>query len=42
MQGFRVEEASEMLASNVKKIENLTYRGLAELRQALEAEGFAP
>ena len=42
LQGFRVEEASGILGWNVKKVENLTYRGLAELRKALEAEGHAP
>jgi len=40
--GFRAEEAQRVLGWGVKRIRNLTYRGLADLRRCLEAKGLAP
>jgi RNA polymerase sigma-70 factor, ECF subfamily len=40
LQGFTAEEAQRSLGWNLKKIRNLTYRGMAELRACLEGKGF--
>lgn len=42
LQGHRVREAAELLGWAAKKVENLTYRGLADLRGCLERKGFSP
>jgi RNA polymerase sigma-70 factor, ECF subfamily len=42
LEGFRAEEASRVLHWGVKKVQNLTYRGLADLRLCLEQKGLAP
>ena len=39
LEGFRAEEASRVLHWNVKRVQNLMYRGLANLRQCLERKG---
>ena len=42
LEGFRAEEASRVLHWDVKKVQNLTYRGLADLRLCLEQKGLTP
>jgi RNA polymerase sigma-70 factor (ECF subfamily) len=42
LEGFRAEEASGVLRWNVKRVRNLTYRGLADLRRCLEGKGLVP
>jgi len=42
LQGFRAEEASGVLHWAVKRVQNLTYRGLADLRECLERKGLVP
>jgi RNA polymerase sigma-70 factor, ECF subfamily len=39
LQGHRVAEAARLLGWSVKKVENLVYRGLADLRGCLTAKG---
>jgi RNA polymerase sigma-70 factor, ECF subfamily len=39
LQGFTAEEIQHLLDSNLKKVRNLTYRGMAELRERLVAMG---
>jgi RNA polymerase sigma-70 factor, ECF subfamily len=41
LQGFGAEEATRILHWNLKRVRNLTYRGLADLRQCLSAQGLA-
>jgi RNA polymerase sigma-70 factor, ECF subfamily len=41
LQGFRAEEATRVLHWNLKRVQNLTYRGLADLRQCLSSKGLA-
>jgi RNA polymerase sigma-70 factor, ECF subfamily len=41
LQGFRAEEATRVLHWDVKRVQNLTYRGLADLRQCLSSKGWA-
>jgi len=40
--GFHAEEAARALGQDVKHMQNLTYRGLADLRRCLEAKGIRP
>src|SRR5262249_21674210 len=40
LQGFTAEEAQRSLGWNLKKVRNLTYRGMADLRSCLEGKGF--
>ena len=40
--GFDAEESARVLGANVKRAQNLTYRGLADLRRCLEAKGIRP
>jgi len=40
LQGFTAEEAQRSLGWNLKKVRNLTYRGMADLRACLEGKGF--
>jgi RNA polymerase sigma-70 factor, ECF subfamily len=42
LQGMTVPESAKVLGWSVKKVENLVYRGLAELRGCLEKKGFKP
>lgn len=42
LQGHRIKEVGELMGWNAKKAENLIYRGLADLRDCLEAKGVAP
>ncbi len=42
LQGHSVPEAAELLGFERKKTENLVYRGLDELRNALRDRGFEP
>ncbi len=42
LQGHRVREAAELLGWTAKRVENLTYRGLADLRSCLQRKGFSP
>lgn len=42
LEGFRAEEASRVLHWGVKRVQNLTYRGLADLRRCLEGKGLVP
>ena len=39
LQGYSVPEASKVLEWNVKRTENLVYRGLADLRECLMSKG---
>ena len=41
LQGFRADEAMRILHWNLKRVRNLTYRGLADLRQCLSEKGVA-
>jgi RNA polymerase sigma-70 factor (ECF subfamily) len=40
--GFGADESARVLGWNVKRAQNLTYRGLADLRRCLEAKGIRP
>jgi RNA polymerase sigma-70 factor, ECF subfamily len=40
--GHRAEEAAALLGWTVKRVQNSTYRGLADLRRCLESKGFTP
>jgi len=40
--GFQAEESARVLGSKVKHMQNLTYRGLADLRRCLESKGIRP
>jgi len=42
LQGFRAEETAEVLHWAVKRVQNLTYRGLADLRECLQRKGLSP
>ena len=42
LQGFTPTEASRVLKAQGKRVENLTYRGLIELRRCLAAKGHSP
>ena len=42
LEGFRADEASRVLRWDMKRVQNLTYRGLADLRRCLELKGLAP
>ncbi len=42
LQGFRADEAARVLHWNLKRVRNLTYRGLADLRRCLSAKGLFP
>jgi RNA polymerase sigma-70 factor (ECF subfamily) len=42
LQGFRAEEIAVVLHWAVKRVQNLTYRGLADLRKCLEQKGLVP
>jgi RNA polymerase sigma-70 factor (ECF subfamily) len=42
LQGHTVPEAGRILGWGEKRVENLVYRGLADLRRCLEARGFRP
>lgn len=42
LQGMTVPESAKVLGWSVKKVENLVYRGLAELRGCLEKKGLKP
>ncbi|RPH64904.1 MAG: hypothetical protein EHM78_26110 [Myxococcaceae bacterium] len=42
LEGFRADEASRVLHWDVKRVQNLTYRGLADLRRCLEVKGLVP
>jgi RNA polymerase sigma-70 factor, ECF subfamily len=40
--GFEAQESARALGWRVKQMQNLTYRGLADLRRCLEAKGIRP
>lgn len=42
LQGYTIEEAAGLLKWSRKRTENLIYRGLADLRHCLTAEGITP
>ena len=42
LQGHSVPEAASLLGWGAKKVENLVYRGLADLRRCLLAKGLTP
>jgi RNA polymerase sigma-70 factor (ECF subfamily) len=42
LMGHNVPEASRLLGWPLKRVENLVYRGLADLRACLEEKGLAP
>lgn len=42
LRGHGVPEAAKILGYGAKRTENLTYRGLKDLRDCLSARGFAP
>ncbi len=42
LQGHSVPEASRILSWKMKRTENLTYRGLADLRECLGSKGLRP
>ena len=42
LQGFGPEEAGRTLRWDAKRVKNLIYRGLADLRACLESKGVAP
>ena len=42
LEGFRADEACRVLHWDLKRVQNLTYRGLADLRLCLEQKGLAP
>jgi RNA polymerase sigma-70 factor (ECF subfamily) len=42
LEGFRADEASTVLHWDMKRVQNLIYRGLADLRLCLERKGLAP
>jgi len=40
--GFSLEHSARALGWNTKKVDNMRYQGLAELREFLRSRGFAP
>lgn len=42
LQGHSVQEAARLLGWTEKKVENLVYRGLADLRRCLRSKGLEP
>jgi RNA polymerase sigma-70 factor, ECF subfamily len=42
LQGYTVEEAARLLRFDRKRTENLVYRGMADLRECLSAQGIKP
>ena len=42
LQGHMLSEAASILGWSVKRTENLTYRGLSDLRMCLDAKGLRP
>ena len=40
--GFEGDEARRVLGGDLKRVHNLTYRGLADLRRCLETKGIRP
>jgi len=40
--GFQADESARVLGWNAKRAQNLTYRGLADLRRCLESKGVRP
>jgi RNA polymerase sigma-70 factor (ECF subfamily) len=42
LQGHNVPEASRLLGWDAKRVENLVYRGLADLRACLDSKGLRP
>jgi RNA polymerase sigma-70 factor (ECF subfamily) len=42
LQGHSLDEICAMLEEPRKKVENLAYRGLADLRRCLKARGIEP
>lgn len=42
LHGFSAEQAARALGFVVKRVQNLTYRGLADLRSCLRAKGAVP
>lgn len=42
LQGYGVPQAAQLLGWRRKKVENLVYRGLADLRQCLNTKGINP
>ena len=42
LHGFRADESALALGWNVKRVQNLTYRALADLRRCLESKGIRP
>lgn len=42
LHGFSAEQAARSLGFVVKRVQNLTYRGLADLRKCLRAKGAVP
>lgn len=42
LQGHRIKEVGGLMGWSAKKAENLIYRGLADLRECLESQGFGP
>jgi RNA polymerase sigma-70 factor (ECF subfamily) len=42
LQGHSVPESARMLGWEAKRVENLVYRGLADLRECLDGKGFSP
>jgi RNA polymerase sigma-70 factor, ECF subfamily len=41
LQGFRADESTRILHWDLKRVRNLTYRGLADLRQCLSGKSVA-
>lgn len=42
LQGHRIREVGGLMGWSAKKAENLIYRGLSDLRECLETQGFMP
>ena len=42
LHGFSAEQAARSLGYLLKRVQNLTYRGLAELRKCLRTKGAVP
>ena len=42
LQGHTVQETAQLLRWDFKRVENLTYRGLADLRKCLASKGLKP
>ena len=42
LQGHSVRESAQLLEWNPKRVENLIYRGLGDLRRCLAGKGIAP